>query len=583
MRISRGFLTWAIILLLFCGGGFAQTVSVTFIGTRTIATGTAVGGVEVGGLSGISYDEQSDQFRAVSDDSRGAGRGRVWTLDLSYDGTSFTAVTALSSQQLRATNGTTLPAVDCEGLAANLGGSFYISHEGLATGTDPSGNIPPWIWRFDAATGNKAAELALPVKFLPRDGSGNQVPPDDASQTSGVRSNLSLENLGMTPARTALFTANEAALKQDYSGTYNSDTNQAQNSEMRIVRYSGVPRAPATTEEKVYRAEQGTLFIIVRRFNTVPDLLPVGEDGRLLVLERGLTQNDTNLGSYRIRIYQVNFNEAAATNVAGIAALVGASYTRLGKTLVWESSTGMDNVEGFCFGRDVDGFRSLVLVSDNNFSTTQITQLHAFRTNLPAIPKYTLNLVTAGDGTAVADPSVASYPAGSEVALAATANPGNVFDGWSGDASGVVNPLFVTMDGNKSVTGHFLTLYQQWAKGYFTSAEILDGITASPGFDAEGDGAKNLLEYALNMHPRNPSPIGLPVVEKSGGQMTFIYQKGTTKADISYQVEVGSDLSGWANLADTLVSTNGEIETRRATVALGAVPKFLRLKITQLF
>ena len=111
MRLFRAEFSPVVLLLLFCSGGFAQTVNVTLVGMRTIATGTMVGGAEVGGLSGISYDEQSDRFRANSDDSRSAGAGRVWTLDLSYDGAAFTAATALSSQQLRAANGTTLPTV----------------------------------------------------------------------------------------------------------------------------------------------------------------------------------------------------------------------------------------------------------------------------------------------------------------------------------------------------------------------------------------------------------------------------------------------------------------------------------------
>ena len=94
------------------------------------------------------------------------------------------------------------------------------------------------------------------MKFLPRDGSGNAVAPSASGQVSGVVSNLSLECLSISPSRKFLFTDNEAALKQDYSGTYNSDTNQAQNSETRIVRFTSVPGAPVASEEKVYRADQ---------------------------------------------------------------------------------------------------------------------------------------------------------------------------------------------------------------------------------------------------------------------------------------------------------------------------------------
>jgi hypothetical protein len=272
-----------------------------------------------------------------------------------------------------------------------------------------------------------------------------------------VVSNLSLECFGITPSGKTLFVANEAALKQDYSGTYDSSGNQAQNSLTRIVRFTGAPGNPVAAEEKVYQADQGTLFIVVRRFNTVPEILPVDDSGRMFVMERGLTQNNTSLGSYRIRIYEVNFNQAGTTNVAGVNSLIGASYTRLSKTLRWESSSNMDNVESMCFGRDVNGFRTLVLASDNNFNGAQITQFHVFTTNIPAVTRRTLDTSSTGSGSVTASPSVAWYPDGSECSLTATPGADHTFSNWTGSVTGTSNPIGVTMDANKSVTANFLS------------------------------------------------------------------------------------------------------------------------------
>jgi hypothetical protein len=444
-------------LFAFCLFGSALGQNLTYVGSQTIATGTLVSGVEIGGLSGISYNPYTDRFVAITDDSRTDGASRLWTLDLAYTGTAFTSATAISSIGLKKPDGSTLPLADTEGIAANLDGSFFVSHEGLAAGVDATYSIPPWIARFNGTTGNKEADVALPVKFLPRNSSGNQVPQDDATQTSGVRSNLSLECLGITPSKKVLFTSNEAALKQDYNGTYNSDTNQAQNSLTRIVRFTGAPGNPVAAEEKVYQADQGTLFIVVRRFNTVPEILPVDDSGRMFVMERGLTQNNTNLGSYRIRIYEVNFNQTGTTNVAGVNSLIGASYTRLSKTLRWESSSNMDNVESMCFGRDVNGFRTLVLASDNNFNGAQITQFHVFTTNIPAVTRRSLDTSSTGSGSVTASPSVAWYPDGSEVALAATPATSHTFANWTGSVTGSSNPVGLTMDANKSVTANFLS------------------------------------------------------------------------------------------------------------------------------
>ena len=781
-----------------------QSATLTYLGNQSVPTGTIVGGAEVGGLSGIFYNPYTDRFTAITDDSRAAGASRLWTVNLTYNRSSFTSAVVEAGTPLKTAGGLALPLADTEGIAGNLDGTFFVSHEGLAAGSDAVSSIPPWIWRFGGATGvrlpgnipivqwdftgsegqspapspttdsanpgldganhgtiaggsslqagptgfgtalsiaqarvtttftpslinasqqvtmaawikpavnltnsyvlggasgflrfngsgilnggfattrdyvevtggnasswyngkwnyvavtfdngavmlyvngslvgsnttwaNGGAainasssdwtgsfnlggapwdlgdysysglidgvrllnvvstepaatpvlpEAALPVKFLPGDASGNPVVPGASNQSRGVVSNLSLECLGLSPSRRFLFTANEAALRQDYNGTYNSDFNQAQNSETRIVRFTNVPGTPVATEEKVYRADEGTLYIFVRRFNTVPEILPVDDTGRMLVLERGLTQNNTNLGSYRIRIYLVDFNQADATNVAGINALVGASYTRLGKTLLWESSTSMDNVEAMCWGRDIDGFRTLVLASDNNFSGTQTTQFHVLKTDIPAVTQRTLATSASGNGTVTATPALAWYPDGSEVTLTATPGAFTTFTGWSGSVSGTTNPLVVVMDANRSAQASFLSPWQVWQTqpGYFTAGELV--TLGAPGYDAEGDGIPNLLEYALNLHPREPSVTGLPTLGADAGSISLTYRKDPTKPDVGWQVEVSMDLVGWDPVGDTLVRTEGAIEIRRATVSTSdRQKKFLRLKVIKLF
>ncbi len=559
----------------------AQTTSVTYLGMQSVATGTVVGGTEVGGLSGISYNPYADTFTAITDDSRSPGASRMWNVALDYDAANFSAAAVNSSVSLKTSTGGIPPLADTEGIARDLDGSFYVSHEGLAAGTDPVDSIPPWIRRFNSQTGNREADIPLPEKFLPRNALGQQVPPNDANQTSGVRSNLSLECLGLAPSKTILFTATEAALKQDYDGVYDSSINQAQNSDVRIVRFKGIPNNPVTSEEKVYRSDEGTPFFFVRRFNTVTDILPINDNGKMLVLERGLTDNNSNTGSYRIRIYEVDFQQAGATNVAGISALTGATFTRLNKTLVWESSTNMDNVEGICFGRDVQGFRTLVLTSDNNFSASQVTQFHVLLTNIPAVDRRTLNTSVMGSGSVSAEPALPWYPDGSEVVLSASPATQFSFGDWVNDATGVMNPLIVTMTNNKSVTARFLSPFQSWGVPFFSVDEILEVEWATR--DPDGDGLSNLLEYALNLHPKIPSSTDLIGVDESGENLILTYQKDTSKPDISYQVEASAKLVTWEDKTDVLDSTDGPIQTRHASISFQDAFKFLRLKITQLF
>ena len=74
--------------------------------------------------------------------------------------------------------------------------------------------------------------------------------------------------------------------------------------------------------------------------------------------------------------------------------------------------------------------------------------------------QYTLtNSVTpSGGGSVAANPSQPVYPSGTQVILTATPSTGYVFSGWSGGASGTVNPLTVTISGNLSITATFAPL-----------------------------------------------------------------------------------------------------------------------------
>jgi uncharacterized repeat protein (TIGR02543 family) len=69
---------------------------------------------------------------------------------------------------------------------------------------------------------------------------------------------------------------------------------------------------------------------------------------------------------------------------------------------------------------------------------------------------YTLTVIPTGNGTVAKSPDQPAYLSGSSVQLTASATAGWAFSGWSGDASGSVNPLTVTMDGNKNISVTFV-------------------------------------------------------------------------------------------------------------------------------
>ena len=68
----------------------------------------------------------------------------------------------------------------------------------------------------------------------------------------------------------------------------------------------------------------------------------------------------------------------------------------------------------------------------------------------------TVNMSPSGAGSVLKIPDKATYVYGDRVQLAAMANPGYTFSGWTGDASGTVGSFTITMNGDKTVTAKFL-------------------------------------------------------------------------------------------------------------------------------
>jgi peptidylprolyl isomerase len=84
-----------------------------------------------------------------------------------------------------------------------------------------------------------------------------------------------------------------------------------------------------------------------------------------------------------------------------------------------------------------------------------ITAIGAYIT-LNNIDSYTLNVIVEGSGSVVKSPDQANYVYDEVISLTASASNGWLFDGWSGDFSGVFNPVSVILDRNKTVTATFV-------------------------------------------------------------------------------------------------------------------------------
>jgi len=99
-------------------------------------------------------------------------------------------------------------------------------------------------------------------------------------------------------------------------------------------------------------------------------------------------------------------------------------------------TTGVENLSGIALA--------------NDFVWTFTTILDA----------YTLD-VLAVNGTVLKNPENLTYNSGSTVELTATPEPGYTFASWSGDATGISNPLTVNMNSDKNITANFTLIAAQ--------------------------------------------------------------------------------------------------------------------------
>ncbi|MEF7613664.1 esterase-like activity of phytase family protein [Aquincola sp. MAHUQ-54] len=362
--------------LLLAAQGACAAVSFDYIGQAVLSTSTTFAGTRVGGLSGIDYDAATQTYVAISDDRSQYNPAHYYRMTLDYSqfsrsntagtaGVQFTGVTTLRDPQGEPFG---LNRVDGESIrlvrGAN-GPTLLWTNEGQRTG---AGFQNPTL-REAYLDGTHAREFSVPQTYLPVGTPGGQ-----AAGDSGIRNNLAFESLTLSADGKSAYVATESALAQD-GGIATVDAG----TQVRIARFdyaSGQRNA-----EYVYQLDAIPTAPVGggSADNGLVELLAVGE-GRLLALERSYAAGVGN----NIRLYLTD--TAGATDVAGLSSLAGAGFASMQKTLLLDlgtlvnadgSALKLDNVEGLTWGADHNGEKTLLLVSDNNFSGGQFTQFIA--------------------------------------------------------------------------------------------------------------------------------------------------------------------------------------------------------------
>ena len=345
---------------------------VEFIGEVTFPTGLTFNGTQVGGLSGITYDRFNNVFYSISDDRSQFNPARFYTLNIDLsDGrldngdVRFQNVTTLTDE-----NGNPFPelSLDPEGIAFSERGTLFISSEG-----ERSTNrlINPFVNEF-SLQGKQFNELPIPDKFEPA-GIGANDP--------GIRNNLAFESLTITPNQRFLFTATENALVQD--GPAATLTN---GSPSRILQYD--LQTGQEVGEFLYITDPvADAPNPVGSFNTngLVELLALDNNGTFLSLERSFS---TGVGN-TIKLYETSI--LGATDISGLNSVNGVDVDAAAQKRLLldfgDLGITLDNLEGIALGPKLpDGRQSLIVVADNNFSSTQFTQILSFAIDLNTIP-----------------------------------------------------------------------------------------------------------------------------------------------------------------------------------------------------
>lgn len=381
----------------------AADFSLTYLGQQIVPSGTIFSGTTVGGLSGIDYNAATGSYFAISDDRSQFNPARFYNLSLDLNqfarsatpGMAGVTLNSVTTIQQPGGGAFTASTVDPESLRYDgARGKFYWSNEGQRTG---AGFQNPTVREMNT-DGSHARDFVVPGRYNPA-GSSSGLSTGDM----GIYNNLAFESLTISTDANILYTATENGLAQD-----SLPATVGGGSRSRILSFdiaSGQSGAEYVYDvEKVAIAPNpGTAFAT----NGLTDFIAVG-DRQFITIERsfavGAVTPGTPVTGNTIRLYYADAR--GATDVSGMHSILGQTIVPVAKTLLLDlsdlrnddnSALALDNIEGITFGPEIGGKKTLVLVSDNNFSGTQFTQFVALQiTPVPEADTWAMLLAGLG-------------------------------------------------------------------------------------------------------------------------------------------------------------------------------------------
>lgn len=202
---------------------------------------------------------------------------------------------------------------------------------------------------------------------------------------------------------------------------------------------------------------------------------------------------------------------------------------------------------------------------DASGTTNPLTITVTSNKNITAnfIPRvyYTVAVQISGNGSVTKSPEQANYSAGSTVTLTATPATGYQFDGWTGDASGTINPLSISVNSNKNITASFSLIPPPplFSNIVSNSGKFYEVRNLNTGVEIYTD--KNWTVTGIPSNLANAKFISSPMADAGAKSKSFLDFNLGSPATIyiaydSRANSLPSWLSGWQLISNALVTIN---------------------------
>lgn len=352
----------------------AKSLQLELYAQTVLEKNISVDGSKVGGLSGMFWN--GSKLVAVSDDRGKFGSPRFFELELKLSDAVSVKATEKSSQlklkgtvELKPTKAVKVSVpdkawvLDLEALVDLGNGEYLLSTEG---DTNKKPRAMPHLFVVNSE-GKYKSDLTLPEKFLPE---------PLGEQKRGVENNRAFEGVSLTPDQKHLFAMNEGPLVTD------STPADCTKSWLRLIDFAKNDQGEfkpgsefAYPVEKIQQEGKGPEV-----FRGVSEILAL-DAHNIIILERGVRLTSKGV-SYTGGIYAYDFS--ALKDISKVSPLCMPTQAAGKKELLVDLSTalkaeGVENFEAMAWGPLLaDGQRTLLVMSDNNFSSSERTQLLVF-------------------------------------------------------------------------------------------------------------------------------------------------------------------------------------------------------------